>query len=126
MAIDWTSKNVVPYVQELGHKIVLYDLWISAMWLVIGGVLPIGLSIWLIRFLMKKKKEANETKDGNIFFDCNGYVDEVVIYISIIIIILLGIGIAFIINNGQCIIQDLVFPEKTIMEFVRPYLNLIG
>lgn len=36
MAIDWTSKNVQPYLQELMTKCVAYKFATSIMWLIFG------------------------------------------------------------------------------------------
>lgn len=35
VSIDWTSKNVMPYVQELAQRYIKYDIASSALWLVI-------------------------------------------------------------------------------------------
>lgn len=123
IALDWTSSNVLPYIQQLGHKMIMYDLYTSIMWLIIGAVLPIGISIWLIKFMNKKKKESIDNLEDNEFYYCDGELNEFGLLMMCLVGILLIISIGFIVNNTQYIIQDLVFPEKTIIEFVRPYLK---
>ena len=31
LAIDWTQQNIVPYLQELSHKIINYEIWTSSI-----------------------------------------------------------------------------------------------
>ena len=38
IAIDWTSENVIPYLIELGSKLVKYELWMSILLLVLGAL----------------------------------------------------------------------------------------
>lgn len=37
IVIDWTSQNVVPYVTDLATRLVSYEIWTSAAWIVILG-----------------------------------------------------------------------------------------
>ena len=119
IAIDWTSNNVLPYIQQLGDKIVKYDLCISIMWLVIGCI-PLTIAIFIKKFLNQKKLEAKESSNDYYFTDgsLNGAEDY-----YFIIGILLVVAIVIDIYNIQSIIQDITFPEKTIIEFIKLYLN---
>ena len=36
VAVDWTSTNVIPYLQELCSKYITYEIATSVTWLVIG------------------------------------------------------------------------------------------
>lgn len=36
VAVDWTSINVIPYLQELCSKYITYEIATSVTWLVIG------------------------------------------------------------------------------------------
>lgn len=47
VAVDWTSTNVIPYLQELCSKYITYEIAISVTWLVIGILCLIFLSIHL-------------------------------------------------------------------------------
>ena len=120
IAIDWTSNNVIPYIQQLGNKIITYDICNSIMWLVIGGVIPLTVAILIKKFLNKKKLEAKEKLNNYYFTD--GTLDERAEDCYFIIGILLVVAIVICTNNIQSIIQDMVFPEKTIIEFITPYM----
>ena len=47
IAVDWTSENVLPYLQTLAEKLVRFEINTSIMWLVIGVVLLIA-GVWVL------------------------------------------------------------------------------
>ena len=120
IAIDWTSNNVIPYIEQLGNKIITYDICNSIMWLVIGSVIPLTVAILIKKFLNKKKLEAKERM--NDYYYTDGSLDEGAWCCYAMIIVLIIIAIILTANNIQDIIQDIVFPEKTIIEFIKPYI----
>ena len=119
IAIDWTNNNVMPYIEQLGNKIVTYDVCMSIMWLVVGCI-PLTIAFLIKKFLNKKKLEA-EDKPNNYYFT-DGTLDEGAEDCYFIIGILLVVAIVIGIDNIQSIIQDIVFPEKTIIEFITQYI----
>ena len=119
IAIDWTSNNVIPYIQQLGNKIITYDICNSIVWLVIGSVIPLTVAILIKKFLNKKKLEAKERM--NDYYYTDGSLDEGAWCCYAMIIILIIIAIILTASNIQDIIQDVVFPEKTIIEFITQY-----
>ena len=119
IAIDWTSNNVIPYIEQLGNKIITYDICNSIMWLVIGSVIPLTVAILIKKFLNKKKLEAKERM--NDYYYTDGSLDEGAWCCYAMIIILIIIAIILTASNIQDIIQDVVFPEKTIIEFITQY-----
>ena len=120
IAIDWTNNNVMPYIEQLGNKIVTYDVCMSIMWLVVGCI-PLTIAFLIKKFLNKKKLEA-EDKPNNYYFT-DGTLDEGAEDCYFIIGILLVVAIVIGIDNIQSIIQDIVFPEKAIIEFITPYIK---
>ena len=120
IVIDWTSNNVVPYIQQLGNKIITYDICISIMWLVIGSVMTLIVAILIKKFLNQKKLEAKETI--NDYYYTDGSLDNGAFYCYLIIGMLLIIAIVIGTISSQSIIQDITFPEKTIIEFIKPYI----
>ena len=119
IAIDWTSNNVIPYIQELGNKIITYDICMSITWLVIGSVIPLTVAILIKKFLNKKKLEAKERM--NDYYYTEGRLDEGAWCCYAMIIVLIIIAIILTTSNIESIIQDIVFPEKTIIEFITQY-----
>ena len=121
IAIDWTSNNVIPYIQELGNKIITYDICVSIMWLVIGSVIPLTVAILIKKFLNKKKLEAKETI--NDYYYTDGSLDNGAFYCYLIIGILLVIAFVIGTIGLQSIIQDREYPEKTTIEPIKPYIT---
>ena len=121
IAIDWTNNNIIPYIQQLGNKIIIYDICVSIMWLVIGSAIPLTIAILIKKFLNKKKLEAKETI--NDYYYTDGSLDNGAFYCYLIIGILLVIAIVIGTISSQSIIQDITFPEKTIIEFIKPYIK---
>ena len=119
IAIDWTSNNVIPYIQQLGNKIITYDICNSIMWLVVGSVIPLTVAILIKKFLNKKKLEAKERM--NDYYYTDGSLDEGAWCCYAMIIVLIIIAIILTTSNIESIIQDIIFPEKTIIEFITQY-----
>ena len=120
IAIDWTSNNIIPYIQQLGNKIIIYDICNNIIWLVVGCVMPLIVAILIKKFLNQKKLEAKESSNGYYYAD--GSLDEGAWSCYFIIGILIFVAIILTVSNIQDIIQDIVFPEKTIIEFIKPYI----
>ena len=119
IAIDWTNNNVMPYIEQLGNKIVAYDICMSIMWLVVGCI-PLTIAFLIKKFLNKKKLEAEDKPNDYYFTD--GTLDKKAEDCYFVIGILLVVAIVIGIDSIQSIIQDITFPEKTIIEFITPYM----
>ena len=119
IAIDWTNNNVMPYIEQLGNKIVAYDICMSIMWLVVGCI-PLTIAFLIKKFLNKKKLEAEDKPNDYYFTDgtLDKKAEDCYFVIGILLVVAIVIGIA----NIQGIIQDIIFPEKTIIEFITPYM----
>ena len=100
IAIDWTSKNVMPYVTDLAARIITYEIWTSAAWIVIMAIV----------FLIAWKMTKNMCKEDR-------FEDEWITGWGIRIII----GIIFFTVIGFevfDIIEALALPEKTLYDFI--------
>lgn len=116
VAVDWTSTNVIPYLQELCSKYITYEIAISVTWLVIGILCLIFLSIHLQKtkyFWSKYKEDIYSDYDfGAILF---GVITGCMIIAGIIVILYQTFNI----------ITCLTFPEKIIIdELSSIYLNM--
>lgn len=98
LAIDWSSANIMPYLEELGGKIVNYEISISIIWIVFAAIL-IGIGVFTI---VKNKDDCDE---GG-FILCS--VSAVFVFIGIIMALVQSFDIA----------TAVYLPEKTILEFM--------
>ena len=96
VVINWTSENVIPYLQELFNKYVLCESIITLIWLILG----IGCLIAGIIFIKKSSHEDYE------FFIIFG-------------IISLVLGITITLMSSIHLIQCLTFPESLIIEMLK-------
>ncbi len=88
IAIDWTSQNVMPYIQELMNRYRSYFLTSCAIWLIFELVLLV-ISIFVFRGCIKEKKEEkywdwdDEGLGRLIFLICSGIVLVIALPITI-------------------------------------------
>ena len=90
LTIDWTSENVLPYIQQLCDKFISWEIATSIVWIVIAV-----LSVIVVAILTK-------VSYGDGF--C-------VIFISIVAVIIIGC-------QTFDIVECKTFPEKTIFEYI--------
>ncbi len=112
LAIDWSSENILPYLQQLCSKYVTYEFSTSIMWLVLGSVLV----ILGICFVVKGKhlhKTSIETKSYN-----DDYVSW---YMAAVIFLFIGICVD--ITQINDIITCFTFPEKLFVQEIKTLLN---
>ena len=67
IAIDWTSDNIVPYLQDLMVRYSKYICYTSIMWLVIGVIITIVFGVMLYKYF-KSCDEGEDCFDGLIAF----------------------------------------------------------
>lgn len=122
VAVDWTSKNVQPYLKELMTKCVNYKLATDIVWLVVGIVLLIIGGV-LLRFAFNNRRKYLEIND--YYERMHSNLDETAAAQIIFGGICLGIAVIltlyFTINMITCV----TFPEKIILDMVRSYLTNI-
>lgn len=111
IAIDWTSANIIPYLEQLCNKYVNYEITTSIISLLFGiGCLIFG------RVLFKTMKHWYR-KSNNMDAD-NGYTYGCVvscICCGAVIIIGLSLMIGEIFDIATC----LIFPEKIIIDELK-------
>lgn len=113
MAVDWTSSNILPYVQELAGKVVRWEIATSIMWLVLGLILLFSVIPW-IKFTKYAHKKYKEDR----YSDWD--VAEVFIIIATVVCAIIGIVVSM--NQVYDIITCYTFPEKILLDFISNYI----
>ena len=105
IAIDWTSNNVLPYLQALVDKFIKWEISTSILWIAIA-IFIIAMIIVLMN--LKTFRKINEDTYG-------------MLWISVIVLII----VSFIVICIQIfdIIECNVFPEKALYDFIKVMLN---
>lgn len=106
IAIDWTSQNVMPYLEDLASRYIAYNNLIAIVQIIISLILIITGIVCIIKLIKWTKKDK--------------YYDEELLVMGVIgslALIILGIGL--IIGNTMGIIQNVCMPEITILNYIR-------
>ena len=105
IAVDWTSKNIMPYLQELFNKFINWEIWTSVMF---GGIGIIFLIASVTCFILGGKTH----KLGN---DPIGYV------LFGIFTLIIGGAMAF--SQLYDIIECVTFPEKVLFDYISTHMD---
>lgn len=106
IAIDWTSNNVLPYLQTLVDKFIQWEISTSILWIAIA-VFVIAMIISLMN--LKGIREFNkEIGDGILWIPAG--------------ILILGFFIVICVQIFD-IVECNVFPEKVLYDFIKIMLN---
>lgn len=106
IAIDWSSNNVIPYLQDLMVRITKYAIYTNILWLAMS-ILIISVTVFA---LVKITKVARES-----MYDWDFIITISFLIGSIIIIIFFTTGI----YACQNLIEVNTVPEKYMIEMIR-------
>lgn len=110
LTIDWTSENVLPYVQTLCGKYINWEIATSVVWLVIGIVL-----ILLVIPIFRYAKKCYNRYINNPF----SYYDLGAVCLGILCVCFITIGALMIISQFFDIMKCIYIPELKIYEYVE-------
>lgn len=99
VAINWTSKNILPYLQELFDKFISWEMHTSIAWICISTILLLLLS--LLMFISYKKD-----------------FEELVALLFFPWIICIGLSIGIVCTQIFDIIECKTFPEKVLIDYI--------
>ena len=106
IAIDWTSNNVLPYLQTLVDKFIQWEIFTSILWIAIV-VFVIAMIIGLMN--LKGIREFNKEVCDSMLWIPAG-------------ILILGFFIVICVQIFD-IVECNVFPEKVLYDFIKTMLN---
>lgn len=110
IAVDWTSQNAMPYIEEITRKIIRWELVSSVIWLIVGVLCCLSILGW-IRAIKYAKKQSGEYTYS--LWDI-GYITLIVTSM------LFGFaGIFLVIYQIFNITEIIIFPEKTIILYLK-------
>ena len=105
IAIDWTSNNVLPYLQALVDKFIKWEISTSILWIAIAAFI-IVMTITLIN--LKGFREINEETYGMLWIPAG--------------LLILGFFVVICVQIFD-IIECNIFPEKVLYDFIKTMLN---
>lgn len=112
IAVDWTSTNVIPYLEDLGSRFIKYEIVTNVIWMVLA--LIVGVTACLI---LRKYKEFGVDTYGD---GRKEYGNRILFYV-----IAIGIPLFVFMTNMFDTIPCVLIPEKVIFdELSYIYSNL--
>lgn len=109
IAIDWTNQNVMPYIQELMERFIVYKNAQAIMWIIISIIALIISTIVCKKIHKFKKKNDIDAYDDECFVIMFGYMFAGFIIVGFLIALLCNI-------DG--LIQNICMPEITILNYI--------
>lgn len=103
IAIDWSSKNVLPYLEDLASRYIKYEIAVSALWMILAAIVLIGGLTYL-----------HKHKDFGVEVYMTGYKDCWGRYWAYVLLV--GIPIFAILWNAFDVLPCVFLPEKVILE----------
>lgn len=117
IAIDWTSENVLPYIETLCGKLINYEIGTSIAWMVIWLALSIGSIVATKKFYPTFKKGIEEQ-------DCYDVGWSVALFFAIIgLVFIYFVTILVVGQQIMDIIKCATFPEMYVFEYVQRIIN---
>ena len=113
IAIDWTSENVLPYLQNLMDRFITYNIAMNILYIAVCAVIIIGAIIGIpkISRYAKKKIEENPISD----WDCVAVINVFWVAASILSAI-------FLLTSVSDIIRCVTIPEVVIFNYLQQFM----
>ena len=111
IVIDWSSDNVLPYLQNLCNKYIQWEISTSVVWIIVGALFIISGAILL------KVRSTSIKRDGTerYAWDANCWYP----YVAICAWIIIASGALVILCQTFDIIKCINFPELQIYEYLE-------
>ena len=115
IAVDWTSENIMPYLEDLYARYISYEVFTSIAWMVAIPVITLIIAIPL----MINHKRAKE-----IGWDFDDYVAPgLAVFLWVIFIIMTFVSICVICTQVFDIIECYTLPEKVVLEYLKNFVE---
>lgn len=107
IVIDWTSSSIVPYIEQLGDKLIAWETCTSCAWI---AFMLVVVGIFLFLAIKFDDGDDGDGDDG----DCCAWVTFSLVSATALIVIMVQVF---------DIIECKTFPEKTIYEYIKMYIH---
>lgn len=120
IAIDWTSQNILPYLQDLMSRYISLQNAYAIIWIVISAIILIISFIIMFKSINKIKKDSKQIKFYDVLDDSPSAFWGIICSSFFILIFLIVI-----LCNIFGLFQNIFTPEITILEYLKT-INLGG
>ena len=125
IVIDYTQKNIQPYLEDLWHRYITYEIVINSLQFAISFIITLICLYFVLRFFKAKKKAYNGEIDSLFYQESsNSYYNYVelcdsgfiIAALSFVLIVIFGMLTTVQLTD---LIELLIIPEKFILELVK-------
>lgn len=110
IAIDWSSQNVMPYLQDLMDRYINLEIVSSVIWIVISVLAIAGTLVFSLKFVPYAKKRSDEDR----WSDWDVAMRSSVVIAIILVFVLLAVVLYQVFDIVTCCIM----PEKIILDYL--------
>lgn len=114
IAIDWTSQNIIPYLQDLMQRFIELKNTQAIIWIVLSLVIITVTVIGIIKLIKYLKKQNKNDYD----------YDDIAFYVVVTNVIIGFITLSFVIVflcNAFGLLQNIFTPEITIIDYISNF-----
>ena len=112
LAVDWTSSNVIPYLNQLCGKYINYEIATSIVWMIFGLLLFLA-GIVCYRIVYKNKEWGVDQYE----YISDDYSGRMLLYVCVIAIFAISMMVIY--TQIFDIITCVTFPEKIIIDELK-------
>ncbi len=117
LMVDWSQQNVQPYVQELMGRIIKYEIFKSALGLIMGIGILASVVICIVFLMRRYQKDLKEWKDNGIGRWGKPYAEDYIL--SVFLILPISLGVLMIVFNVIQIAKCLTAPEFVFLNILQ-------
>lgn len=114
IAIDWTAENILPQVQDLCERYILFEIYTSVAW----GVIMLAVTAIVLLFCGVFHRKAKEIK-----YDIDRFHSWAAVISWVLFGIMLFVTIMVFCNQVFDIIECCTIPEKVILEYIKGLIS---
>lgn len=121
IAIDWTSENVMPYLEDLFGRFITYNIVVDVFWIFVAFAV-ICFDVWFV----KKTYQMYKEDGNNIFFETFSFGRDVTyLWIATVIAVIVGSLISIIVGLIALLeVPKLVFiPEVFMIDWLNVHIG---
>lgn len=115
IAIDWSSQNVLPYLQDLMTRLIQYKNIQAIIWIVVSVIMFILVGI-VLKVVLKYIGKYYDSLDSHLYDEDRVFAKGFAWFIAGIFIFAF---ILVMILNIRGLIQNIYLPEATIIEYIK-------
>lgn len=115
IAIDWSSQNVLPYLQDLSARFIGYRNISAIIWIVVSVIMFIVTGI-VLKVVLKYIGKYYDSLDSHLYDEDRVLAKGVAWFIAGIFIFAFILVITL---NIRGLIQNICLPEATIIEYIQ-------